>query len=346
MVLWLRQSTSVDVGIGPFVDSTDGNTQETALTLTQPDIRLKKNNGNWAQKAAAQTLTHEEAGWYELTLDATDTNTLGILIVAVHESGALPVWDKYMVVPANVYDSFVVGSDALDVSLIQWLGAAPNALLAGRPDVSVGAMGPGTIIAATFGAGAIDANAIAPDAIGSSELAASAVTEIQSGLSTAAALATIGAYIDTEVAAILAIANKLDTALELDGAVYRYTTNALEQGPGGGSAPTAAQNAAAVWDLAIAGHTTVGTFGAKLNGLSGASGSGSISVTGTITSGGNPVDGALVWITTDAAGTNTIASGVTDALGHVTLFLDAGTYYKWAQRGGINFIEGASFVVA
>jgi len=110
---WLKQSTSVDVGIGPFLDETDGKTAETALTITQPDIRLKKNNGNWAQKNASQTLTHEENGWYEVTLDSTDTNTLGILIVAIHESGALPVWKEYMVVPANVYDSLVSGVEFL-----------------------------------------------------------------------------------------------------------------------------------------------------------------------------------------------------------------------------------------
>jgi len=115
---WLRQSTSVDVGIGPFVDSADGVTAETALTITQPDIRLKKNSGAWAQKNAAQTLTHEENGWYEVTLDATDTNTLGILIVAINESGALPVWKEYMVVPANVYDSMISGTE--------WLTVDPN----------------------------------------------------------------------------------------------------------------------------------------------------------------------------------------------------------------------------
>jgi len=115
---WLRQSTSVDVGIGPFLDATDGVTAETALTITQPDIRLKKNNGAWAQKNAAQTLTHEENGWYEVTLDTTDTNTLGILIVAIAESGALPVWKEYMVVPANVYDAMILGTE--------WLTVDPN----------------------------------------------------------------------------------------------------------------------------------------------------------------------------------------------------------------------------
>ena len=59
---FLKQSTSVDVKIGPFLDETDGKTAETALTITQPDIRLAKNGGAWAQKNAAQTLTHEENG--------------------------------------------------------------------------------------------------------------------------------------------------------------------------------------------------------------------------------------------------------------------------------------------
>ena len=114
MATWLKQSTSVDVGIGPFLDDTDGKTAETALTITQADIRLKKNNGNWAQKNASQTLTHEENGWYEVTLDSTDTGTLGILIVAIHESGALPVWKEFMVVPANVYDSMISNTDWLE----------------------------------------------------------------------------------------------------------------------------------------------------------------------------------------------------------------------------------------
>lgn len=56
---------------------------------------------------------------------------------------------------------------------------------------SVGSVATGGIVAGSFAAGAIDAAAIATDAIGSAELAASAVTEIQTGLATAAALATV-----------------------------------------------------------------------------------------------------------------------------------------------------------
>ena len=68
-----------------------------------------------------------------------------------------------------------------------------------------------------------------------------AITAATSGLATAAALDAVDNYIDTEVAAIKAVTDKLDTAVELDGAVYRLTENALEQAPTGGTAPTVEQ---------------------------------------------------------------------------------------------------------
>lgn len=119
---WLRQSTAVDIGLGPFVDSTDGVTAETALTISQADVRLKKNGGAWAQKNQASSATHEENGWYEVSLDTTDTNTLGLLVVAVNETGALPVWQRFTVVPANVYDALVSGVEWLTVdgNKVEW----------------------------------------------------------------------------------------------------------------------------------------------------------------------------------------------------------------------------------
>lgn len=115
MANWLRQSTAVDIAFGPFVDSTDGVTAETGLTISQADVRLKKNGGAWAQKNQASSATHEENGWHEVSLDTTDTNTLGLLVVAVNESGALPVWREFLVVPAAVYDALVSGTEWLHV---------------------------------------------------------------------------------------------------------------------------------------------------------------------------------------------------------------------------------------
>lgn len=119
MACFLKQSTAVDVMLGPFLDETTGKDIEGGLTITQPDIRLSKNGGTFAQKSAAQTLTHGENGWYPANLSTTDTNTLGTLLVAVHESGALPVWREFLVVPTNVYDSFF-STDFLQVDAVSF----------------------------------------------------------------------------------------------------------------------------------------------------------------------------------------------------------------------------------
>jgi hypothetical protein len=116
---YLKQSTSATIKLGPFLDDTDGKTAETGLTITQADVRLTKNGGNFAQKNDASAASHDEFGWYDVDLDATDTGTLGRLILAVHESGALPVWREFMVIPANEYDSLISGSDTLDVNVAE-----------------------------------------------------------------------------------------------------------------------------------------------------------------------------------------------------------------------------------
>jgi len=74
--------------------------------------------------------------------------------------------------------------------------------------IDADALADGAITAATFAAGAIDATAIAANAIGASELAADAVTEIQSGLATAASIAALNnlsaAQVNSEVDTALA----------------------------------------------------------------------------------------------------------------------------------------------
>jgi hypothetical protein len=118
MSQWLKQSTAATVVLGPFVDSSDGVTAETGLTISQTDIRLSKNGGAFAQTNNAAGATHMENGYYSAPLDTTDTNTLGRLRVAVTESGALPVWADFHVVPANVWDS-LFGSDKLQVDAVE-----------------------------------------------------------------------------------------------------------------------------------------------------------------------------------------------------------------------------------
>jgi len=123
---YLKQSTAITLKIGPFLDSTDGYTAETGLTITQASVRLSKNGGDIAQKNESSAAIHDEIGVYGCSIDATDTATLGRLQLWVHVAGALPVWHEFMVVTSNVYDA-LCGTDVLQSDLIQIGGVAQSA---------------------------------------------------------------------------------------------------------------------------------------------------------------------------------------------------------------------------
>lgn len=115
----LRANTAVDVLIGPFVDSGDGNTTEDGLTLSQADIKLSKNGQALAQKNDTTAAAFDDDGYYNCELDATDTNTEGNLVLIVHESGALPVRHEYDVISEAAWDSLYVAKDTgfMDVNV-------------------------------------------------------------------------------------------------------------------------------------------------------------------------------------------------------------------------------------
>jgi hypothetical protein len=124
----LKQSTAVTPKVGPFLDSTDGITAETGLTLSQSDCLISKNHGAFAAKNDASSATHDSSGWYGVPLNTTDTGTLGPLKISIQESGACPVWDEWLVVPANIYDSFASSGDLLQVDVQQIQGSATAGL--------------------------------------------------------------------------------------------------------------------------------------------------------------------------------------------------------------------------
>lgn len=111
---YLRQSTAATIKAGPFLSAVDGITAQTALTISQADVRLAKEGGDFAQKADTSAAVHDEAGWYDVALNTTDTGTLGRLQVAVAESGALPVWHEYTVLSQYTYDEFVLGQGTIE----------------------------------------------------------------------------------------------------------------------------------------------------------------------------------------------------------------------------------------
>lgn len=99
----LKEDTAHTIMVGPLVDSVDA-TAETALTISQADVRLSKNGGNMAQKSDTGSCTHDELGMYACPLNATDTDIPGVLTVTIGEAGTL-VWSRdYQVVGASFYD--------------------------------------------------------------------------------------------------------------------------------------------------------------------------------------------------------------------------------------------------
>jgi len=139
MAIWLRQLTIASDSIGPFISNADFKTASSSLTIAQADVRLSKNGAAYAQKNGSETVPHQENGYYVVTLNGTDTNTLGTLRLAVAISTNLPVWKDYQVVSPGVYDALVTASNSLPVDVREW--ASASAVAGAIPAVAAGASG-------------------------------------------------------------------------------------------------------------------------------------------------------------------------------------------------------------
>jgi len=105
--MFLKQSTaSQEVLLGPFLDDTDGKTAETALTIAETDIKIWKSGAtSEVNKNTVGNATHIAAGRYYVVLDATDTDTVGMLEINIAVSGALPVQKRLYVLEEAVFDN-------------------------------------------------------------------------------------------------------------------------------------------------------------------------------------------------------------------------------------------------
>lgn len=137
MTKLLKQSTAASVVVGPFLDYTDAVTSEESFTSLS-GVMYKEAGASTSVNPSA---SHTASGMYHLDLVSGCSDTLGLFKLHFANSAShLPVWEDYIVVPANTYDSLVGGTDRIDAEL-----AASG------------------IVASTFDAGAIDAAAIAVD---------------------------------------------------------------------------------------------------------------------------------------------------------------------------------------
>lgn len=259
----LRQNTAVNVTIGPFVDNTDGFTAETGLTLSQADIRLSKNDGAFAQKNDATAATHKENGYYSCPLNATDTNTLGILFLAVNEAGALPVWVEIEVMTQEAWDALYAGTgNGIRAAVITYPGNTPQT---GDAFARLGAPA-GASVSADIAAIEAQTDDIGAAGAGLTAVPYNAAWDAQ--IESEVTDALVALHLDHLLAVTYDPAAKpgaadalLNELIGNDGGVSQFTANAVELAPTGGSAPTVAQIADGVWDELRAGHVAAGSFG-------------------------------------------------------------------------------------
>lgn len=300
MTIPIRQNTaSQEIPLGFLLDSTDGNTEETGLTIANTDIKLWKHGATTLANKNSGGATHISNGIYYCVLDATDSNTLGGLTVFVHVTGALAIKVDCEVMPANRFDALVLGTDVLHADITQCggsavaAGAIPNAAAdaagglpvsdAGGLDIDTKLANTNEITSARMGALTDWINGGRLDQI-IDIIAADTTTDIPALIATAqadldlvtgadgATLATAQALyapnvVIPDAAGVAATPAEVATALanihldhllavnydpaskpgvatallnelvENDGGVSRYTANALEQAPSGGTNP-------------------------------------------------------------------------------------------------------------
>ncbi|MDB4263162.1 hypothetical protein N9842_03045, partial [Porticoccaceae bacterium] len=159
-------------------------------------------------------------------LDATDTATVGELLVAVHESGALPVFKTFQVVEEAIYDA-IYGASADLVTKVDAIDTVVDAILVDTATtipatiatidtvvdsilVDTGTTLDGKIdtIDGIVDAILVDTGTTIPATIATVDTVVDAIL-VDTGTTLPATLDTIDNFLDTEVAAILADTNEL-----------------------------------------------------------------------------------------------------------------------------------------
>lgn len=304
MTIYLKQSTaSQEVPLGHFVDDADGKTAETGLTINNTDIKIWKAGATTLANKNSGGATHIAGGVYYTVLDATDTDTLGSLVIFCQVSGALPVRLECVVLAANIYDSMIGGGDVLDVSVTQLAGSAIDQsgglINANVKQISTDATAADNAEAFFDGTGYAGTNNVIPTVTNVTNQVAANVTAI-SGDTTAAdnleaaadgtgynlgggqvvAASVTGAAGSVTGSVGSVAAGGISAASFAAGAIDAAAIAANAIGASELAADAVAEIADGVWDEARSGHSASGTYGESFFGLeSGEAVTGTLSTT-------------------------------------------------------------------
>ncbi len=115
MTLFLKQSTSIKIRLGPFMDATDAVTPEIGITLAGADQAevLKADGVATVTMGGAFAAVTGADGWYDYTVATGDVDTVGEVVFVVQDTSvSLPVFRYGYVVEEAVYDAMYAAAAA------------------------------------------------------------------------------------------------------------------------------------------------------------------------------------------------------------------------------------------
>jgi hypothetical protein len=105
----LRKDTEKTVLLGPFLD--ENGDPLTGLTIDNTDILISKNGEAFAQKSAGGA-SHLQHGFYSVTLDESDCDTVWPMKVICFMAGARIVASDFTVLTHAAFDGFFASNSS------------------------------------------------------------------------------------------------------------------------------------------------------------------------------------------------------------------------------------------
>ncbi len=297
----------------------EGDSTPTQITLASGAVGVWS-SGGWSEVSASYLPGVYEVGLPDAAIDATSNS---VVVMLKGATDMAPVLIEVQLVAIDESNATTLGLTNLDaaISSRSTFDHSSNQVTtdsasrtAAQADVSA--------LATASEVASIDALVDEIKSVTDNLPNSGALTDI----ATAAAVVTIDSVADS----ILVIANKLDSAMEADGLVSRFTTNALEQAPSSSGGDATASNQSAIithlTDIKGSGFASTDTLEAIRDRgdsawTTGGSGSGIYSLTVTCQ---DSSGSAVANVRVNIDGTTTTL--VTNSSGQCVFNLDAGDY--------------------
>lgn len=199
----VRQSTARTITVGPVLDASGVAVTDSVIS----DFKCSKNGGAPAALDGSATLTHRHTGHYSLTLTGADLDTVGSAEITCDDTVNACQMRVLTVIEEAVYDALYAASAA-------GYGTAQT----GDSFERIGAAGVGLTGVPWNAAWDAEVQSECADALTAfgppTNAQLEARTIVAANYATAANLATVAGYIDTEIAAILTNVGTVDTVVD------------------------------------------------------------------------------------------------------------------------------------